>query len=124
MTLLVNPRNVGFARAVNQGLAASRQLVMGAQSRLLPVPGTADRLEEELRSYPECGTAGPRILNDDGSVQGSARGDPTLFTGLFGRTSLLTRVFPNSRLARHNVGTDTEHTSGESSWLTGSREPA
>ena len=71
------------------------------------LPGAAERLEEELRSYPECAIAGPRILNDDGSVQGSARGDPTLFTGLFGRTTLLTRLFPNSKLARRNVRTDT-----------------
>jgi N-acetylglucosaminyl-diphospho-decaprenol L-rhamnosyltransferase len=107
VTLLVNPRNMGFARAVNQGLAAaSRHLVMVLNPDCYLLPGAADRLEEELGRYPECAIAGPRILNDDGSVQGSARGDPTLFTGFFGRTTLLTRLFPNSRLARHNVRTD------------------
>ena len=124
VTLQVNPRNVGFARAVNQGLAAtSRHLVMVLNPDCYLLPGAADRLEEELGSYPECAIAGPRILNDDGSVQGSARGDPTLFTGFFGRTTLLTRLFPNSRLARRNVRTDTERvTSGESfavDWVSG-----
>ena len=123
VTLQDNPRNLGFARAVNQGLAASRHLVMVLNPDCYLLPGAADRLEEELGRYPECAIAGPRILNDDGSVQGSARGDPTLFTGFFGRTTLLTRLFPNSRLARHNVRTDPERvTSGESfavDWVSG-----
>ena len=124
VTLQVNPRNLGFARAVNQGLAAaSRHLVMVLNPDCYLSAGAADRLEEELLNYPECAIAGPRILNDDGSVQGSARGDPTLFTGFFGRTTLLTRLFPNSRLARHNVRTDTERVrSGESfavDWVSG-----
>jgi GT2 family glycosyltransferase len=124
VTLQVNPRNVGFARAVNQGLAAtSRDLVMVVNPDCYLMPGAVERLEGELRDHPECAVAGPRILNDDGSVQGSARGDPTLFTGFFGRTTLLTRLFPNSRLARRNVRTDTGRTtSGESfavDWVSG-----
>ena len=124
VTLQVNPRNVGFGRAVNQGLAAaSRHLVMLLNPDCYLLPGAADRLAEELDRHPECAIAGPRILNDDGSVQGSARGDPTLFTGFFGRTTLLTRLFPNSRLARRNVRTDPERvTSGESfavDWVSG-----
>jgi len=124
VTVQANPRNVGFARAVNQGLAAtSRDLVMVLNPDCYLLPGAADCLEEELRRYPECAIAGPKILNDDGSVQGSARGDPTLFTGFFGRTTLLTRLFPNSRLARRNVRTEPERvTSGESfavDWVSG-----
>ena len=124
VTLQVNPRNVGFGRAVNQGLAAaSRHLVMLLNPDCYLLPGAADRLAEELDRHPECAIAGPRILNDDGSVQGSARGDPTLFTGLFGRTTVLTRLFPDSKLARRNVRTDPERvTSGESfavDWVSG-----
>ena len=124
VTLQVNPQNVGFGRAVNQGLAAaSRHLVMLLNPDCYLLPGAADRLAEELDRHPECAIAGPRILDDDGSVQGSARGDPTLFTGLFGRTTLLTRLFPNSRLARRNVRTDPERvTNGESfavDWVSG-----
>ena len=37
-------------------------------------------------TIPTCAIVGPRILNPDGSVQGSARGDPDMLTGLFGRT--------------------------------------
>ena len=124
VTLLLNPQNAGFARAVNQGLAAvSHGLVMVLNPDCYLLAGAAERLVQELDRYPECAIAGPRILNDDGSVQGSARGDPTLLTGLFGRSALLTRLFPNSRVARHNVRTDAARTtSGESfavDWVSG-----
>ena len=49
--------------------------------------------------------AAPTIRNDDGSLQGSVRGDPTMLTGLFGRTTLLTKLLPNNRLAQRNVMT-------------------
>lgn len=102
-----NQTNLGFARGVNQGLAhasGDAVLVLNPDCRLLP--GAVDRLVAELAQHPECAIAGPQILNDDGSVQGSARGDPTLLTGLFGRSTLLTRLFPRSRLARRNVRID------------------
>jgi GT2 family glycosyltransferase len=124
VTLQINQQNVGFGRAVNQGLAASSRpmlLVLNPDCYLLP--GAADRLAQELYDHPECAIAGPRILNDDGSVQGSARGDPTMLTGFFGRTTLLTRLFPNSRLAKRNVRTDPEGSAtGESravDWVSG-----
>ncbi len=46
---------------------------------------------------------GPQILDRDGSVQGSARAFPTPLTGLFGRSSFLTRFFPNNSLTRKNI---------------------
>jgi GT2 family glycosyltransferase len=45
----------------------------------------------------------PRILNPDGSIQGSARGDPDMLTGLFGRTAALRRVLPNLAVSKRNV---------------------
>jgi glycosyltransferase involved in cell wall biosynthesis len=52
---------------------------------------------------PQVGIAGPRILNRDGSVQGSARSFPTALTSLFGRSSLLTRLFPDNPITRANL---------------------
>ena len=51
----------------------------------------------------KCGAIGPGILSADGSLQGSARGDPNIMTGLFGRSSWLTARFPESRIAQRNV---------------------
>ena len=122
--LHVNQHNVGFARGVNQGLAiVSTEYVLILNPDCYLTPGAAETLEGEISRHPECSIAGPQILNDDGSVQGSARGDPTLFTGLFGRSTLFTRLFPDSRLARHNVRTDADLvTRGESftvDWVSG-----
>ncbi len=106
VTLLRNPVNVGFARAVNQGLASSQgPLVMLLNPDCVLRPGLVPALVTDLDAHPECAIAAPAILNEDGTVQGSLRGDPTMWTGLFGRSTLLTRLFPHSRLARRNVPT-------------------
>ena len=57
-------------------------------------PGAVAALEGRTARHPRCALAGPRILNPDGSVQGSARGDPDMLTGLFGRSAALRRLLP------------------------------
>jgi N-acetylglucosaminyl-diphospho-decaprenol L-rhamnosyltransferase len=107
VTLQRNAENVGFARAVNQGLAQTEGefvLLLNPDCELRP--DALDRLVSELRRHPRSAIAGPKILDHDGTVQGSARGDPTLLTGLFGRSTLLTRIFSGSKLARRNVRFD------------------
>jgi N-acetylglucosaminyl-diphospho-decaprenol L-rhamnosyltransferase len=102
--LIANTENVGFARAVNQALRearASRVLVMNPDCRL--VAGALDGLEAALARDATCALVGPRILNPDGTEQGSARGDPDMLTGLFGRTAALRRLLPWVSIARRNV---------------------
>jgi N-acetylglucosaminyl-diphospho-decaprenol L-rhamnosyltransferase len=120
--LLRNGSNMGFGSGVNQGLARTSGatiLLLNPDCRLLPE--SIDPLVAELAQHPECAIAGPQILNDDGSVQGSARGDPTLLTGLFGRSSLLTRLFPRSSMAQQNVRVDLGRggASYEVDWVSG-----
>jgi GT2 family glycosyltransferase len=121
---ILNAENIGFARAVNQGLAAttaSRVLIMNPDCRL--VAGAVAALGAELDQHDSCAIVGPRILNPDGSLQGSARGDPDMLTGLFGRTGPLGRLMPWARLARRNVVSDAAIRSGHRSvvvdWLSG-----
>jgi GT2 family glycosyltransferase len=104
VTLVANPANVGFGRAVNQALAQSGApfvLIMNPDCRLQP--GALAPLEDELRRRPECALVGPRILDPDGSVQGSARGDPDMLTGIFGRSAALRRRLPWLPASRRNV---------------------
>ncbi len=97
--------NLGFGRANNLALAQTKGTFM-----LLLNPDTI--LGEEtlstmlafMRSHPEAGLAGCKLLNGDGTFQLSCRrGFPTpwaSFTKLFGLASL----FPNSKLfARYNL---------------------
>jgi GT2 family glycosyltransferase len=123
-SLMANTENVGFARAVNQGLAATsaaRVLIMNPDCRL--VAGAIAALGAELDEHEYCAIAGPRILNPDGSVQGSARGDPDMLTGLFGRTGVLGRLMPWVGVARRNVVSNAAIRSGHPSvvvdWLSG-----
>jgi len=122
--LLRNTANVGFARGVNQGLAASKApyvLVMNPDCRLMA--GAITTLRTALDAHDQCAIVGPRVLNPDGSVQGSARGDPDMLTGLFGRTTFVRRLVPFLRVARRNIVVDDAIRSGQESvvvdWLSG-----
>src|SRR3954452_7555806 len=98
-----NRENVGFGQGVNQGLATTTApivLIMNPDCRL--AAGALTTLEAELLSHATCAIVGPRILDPDGTEQGSARGDPDMFTGVFGRTSRLRRLLPGLSLSRRN----------------------
>jgi N-acetylglucosaminyl-diphospho-decaprenol L-rhamnosyltransferase len=96
-----NKENVGVARAWNQGITASTGEIV-----VLLNPDTTvghdffERVEVFFEENPPAGVAGPRILDDDGTLQLSARTEVSMISGLFGRTSLLTRLFPKSALVK------------------------
>jgi len=118
-----NRDNVGFGQGVNQGLAATTAaivLIMNPDCRL--APGALTTLEAELLSHATCAIVGPRILDPDGTEQGSARGDPDMLTGLFGRTSRLRRLLPWLAVSRRNVVLADEHETDTSTvveWVSG-----
>lgn len=102
--LVRSPTNLGFGNAVNRAATDTRApwLLLLNPDAVLEA-GVCERLIEEFGRHPSTAVIGPGIRNDDGSVQGSARGDPSFATALFGRTSPLTRWFPASPLARRSV---------------------
>jgi N-acetylglucosaminyl-diphospho-decaprenol L-rhamnosyltransferase len=85
--------------------------------------GAIATLRGVLDAHADCAIVGPRILNPDGSVQGSARGDPDMLTGLFGRTTMLRRLVPFLPAAKRNVVAEDAIRSGQESvvvdWLSG-----
>lgn len=117
--VLRNADNVGFGRGVNQGVAASRApliLIMNPDCRL--EPGALATMRAELEARKTCAIVGPRVLDPDGSEQGSARGDPDMFTGLFGRTGPLRHLLPSSAASRRNV-VSTGRESATVDWVSG-----
>jgi GT2 family glycosyltransferase len=123
-TLVRNTVNVGFARAVYQAAAATTApllLIMNPDCHL--AAGSVAALRAELDAEPTCAVVGPRILDPDGAVQGSARGDPDMFTGLFGRTGRLRGLAPTLPVARRNVVVEDVISSGQRSvavdWVSG-----
>jgi GT2 family glycosyltransferase len=104
LEVIQNPKNVGFARAVNQGLRAARgQFALVLNPDVILLPSAVPRLTQFMTTHPEVGIAGPRLLNPDGTVQGSARRDPSAWTALFGRSAPLTRLFPNNPVSKREL---------------------
>jgi len=104
VTLVGNTENVGFARAVNQGAALTAGgflLLLNPDGCLLP--GAVDAMRAVMAAHPDCAVVGPTVRDEDGREQGSARGDPDMMTGLFGRSTWLARRFPSLAVARRNV---------------------
>ncbi len=103
--LIENRENVGFARANNQGLAASRgrYLLLLNTDAFLRGPALA-RLVRFMDEHPEAGVVGPRLYFGDGTLQRSCYAFPTLATEFYGAVGL-DRLFPRSRLfGRYRLG--------------------
>lgn len=102
--VIKNKVNIGFASAVNQGIQKSTApyLVVLNPDTIIQ-EGFFKKALEFMELNPDVGIIGPKIMNSDGSIQGSARTFPTPLTAIFGRTSLLTRVFPRNPISRKNV---------------------
>ena len=104
ITILQNAENRGFARGANQGLervAGDLLLLLNPDAVLHPT--TIPLLVDFMHEHPEAAVVGPKLLNPDGTVQGSARRDPSPWTGLFGRDAFLTRLFPNNPVSRREL---------------------
>ncbi len=81
--LIKNKENVGFARANNQGFKeSSGRHVMFLNSDTIVKPHAIDRVIEFMDSCPGADIAGPKLLNEDGSLQISAFKLPTLFNSI------------------------------------------
>ncbi len=124
VALVQNRTNVGFSRAVNQATAAtSAPLVLLINPDCQLRPGALSQMRAVLEAEAECAIVGPRILDPDGAIQGSARGDPDMLTGMFGRTSGLRALLPFLPAARRNVVVEDAIASGQASvavdWVSG-----
>lgn len=113
--------NGGFAVGANVGLRAMRaEAALLLNPDTVVQPGAAAALLSYARAHPDVGMVGPRIENPDGSLQLSCRAFPSLWTGLFNRYSLLTRLAPRNRYSSAYLMTDTDHTvTRDVDWLSG-----
>ena len=109
--LLPQARNLGYVPANNVGLRESAgRYVMFLNNDTELLPGCLADLAAFLDANPQVGAVSPQILNPDGTDQGCARRFPSPLNGLFGRRSLLTRLFPDNpwskrfMVGRHHEG--------------------
>lgn len=112
---IVNNTNVGFTRAVNQGLAryftlpnhVDLPILFLNPDTILP-PSSLAGLLTKLYAFPEAGVIAPQLIHRDGSIQLSCRRFPTHWD-LFCELSGLSRLFPRSALLNRWKMGDFDH---------------
>ena len=95
---IANRENVGFAKANNQGLAAScGRYVLFLNPDTEVAPQALNQMVTYLDTHPEIGILGPQLRYGDGSLQSSRRRFPTLST-FFLESTVLQRFLPLNRV--------------------------
>lgn len=117
------PDNRGFAAGVNLAASLSDAPVLILLNPDTEVEGPLVRtLADWCAAHPDCAVVGPRVLNGDGTVQPSARRFPGWSTALGGRSTWLTRRFPDNWFSRRNLLSQSD-ASGDATqvdWVAGS----
>jgi len=100
--LIANEENLGFSRAVNQGLACSENdVVLLVNPDCVVPPATAAALIAYLHEHEDVAVVGPRLRGADGSISVSAHPIATFGSTIANRAR---RFFPflTPLLARHS----------------------
>ncbi len=84
ITLIKNQKNVGFSKAVNQGLSIFRTpFVCVLNPDALVEEDTFESILNWMKRFPKVGAVGPKVINVDGSLQKSCkRSLPTPFNAI------------------------------------------
>lgn len=94
--VIANDANLGFSKACNQAIPEAKGTFI-----LLLNPDTEVRdhaiskLADFMEANPDCGAAGPKVLNPDGTLQLACRRAFPSPTAAFYRITYLSRIFPN-----------------------------
>jgi GT2 family glycosyltransferase len=115
-----NDKNLGYAKAVNQGIEASdSEFVFIVNPDTVAEDGTLDKLVDFMRTHPDAGMVGPKLLYPDGTTQLSCRTFYSLKTIILRRT-FLGKLFKNSTAVRQHMMLDWDHNSTlEVDWILG-----
>ena len=80
--ITLNRKNLGFSKAVNKAIRKSHApYVLLLNPDTVVMNGFFDSLLNFMEKHPEVAVAGPKVLNANGTIQGSARTFPTFLTG-------------------------------------------
>ncbi len=97
--VIENDGNEGFVRPMNQAIrsAQGRFLLLLNPDTLIP-PGSVDTLINFMEEHPEAGICGPKVLNEDGTLQKPCRrGEPTPMA-VISYFTRLDGLFPHQKL--------------------------
>ncbi len=118
--LLALDKNIGFAAGNNAALPHARgDYLLFLNPDTVTHDGALDVLIDFLDAHPQAGACGPKLLNDDGTLQKSCRAFPSFGAGLF-RSSFLGRMFPHNPWTRSYLMLDFSHEkAAQVDWLSG-----
>jgi N-acetylglucosaminyl-diphospho-decaprenol L-rhamnosyltransferase len=114
------PRNVGFSAAANVGIGQlSETDVIVLLNPDVEVQPDFLRRVAALEWPATVAARGPSIFDAHGKLEQSARGFPRAQTAFLGRSSMLARLRPTSRLLQRDLLADREHGARVVDWLSG-----
>lgn len=103
--VMANSQNVGFPKACNQAISQAKgRYILLLNPDTLVVGDAISKLANFMDGKSDCGAAGPKVLNPDGSLQLACRRSfPDPLAALF-RVTYLSRLFPRHPLfAKYNL---------------------
>jgi N-acetylglucosaminyl-diphospho-decaprenol L-rhamnosyltransferase len=117
---VIEQENRGMGGGNNTGMRASdSRYFFLLNSDAWAVDGGLDRLVEFADAHPEAAVIGPRLLNTDGSLQRSVRGEPTVWR-LATEYLFIRKLAPRTRLLNPlYVGGFDHDEETEADWLYG-----
>lgn len=96
--LIINSTNIGYARAVNQAIDASRgQYLLIINSDVVLLPQCLSNMIHFVRNREDAGVVGCRVLNADRSIQRSCRSFPNVLN-FISENFFLDKIFPKNKL--------------------------
>jgi GT2 family glycosyltransferase len=99
--LINNTKNIGFGRAVNRALQMTNgELILLLNPDSVFSNGKFNEIIDFIKKNKNIAIVGPKVLDYDGEIQGSARRFPNILTSIFGRKSPITKFFPNNSIIR------------------------
>ncbi len=120
LRLIKNRINIGYARAVNQGIKGARgDYLLIINPDILITTGGLEKMVSFIKREKTTGILGPQLLNFDNTTQYSCFSFPYWFTPLVRRTFLGRFKFGKRELARYLM-TDFDHNGiKEVDWVLG-----
>lgn len=121
VNVIRNHLNFGFSKGCNQGIGKSKgKYILLLNPDTMVESHSLEKMFEFMERCPECGIAGPKIMDPGGSIQLSCRSFPSFRNALFNRYSLFTKFFPNNRFSRDYLLSDWDHSmTREVDWVSG-----
>ncbi len=103
--VIANTDNLGFSKACNQAIPQTTgKYILLLNPDTLVVDSAISKLAQFLDHHPSCGAVGPKILNEDGTLQLACRRSFPTPAAAFFRLTYLSKLFPSDpRFAKYNM---------------------